>query len=590
MRIVFDIEANGWRDETTNVWCLVTYNLDTKEKLSFRPHEIEKGISILQKATLIIGHNIINYDIPLLERLYKTKITAKVYDTLVMSRLANPDRLGGHSLKAWGKRLGRLKGDFAEDEDENVWAQFSEEMLTYCENDVAVNILIYHRVVKELEDFSPLSQDIEHGVARIITQQEINGVRFDKEKANGYVKWIDEECGRLYALIRPKLSMDVVDCKPLQRIFKKDGSYHTPVVDWMAHTGIQEVSGPFTRIEWEEPDIGSRTKMIKQLLRLGWKPEEFTDKGTPKLTTKNEYNETVPVDSLEETLGELGSSLSKYYILRHRQSQIAGFLKNLRPDGKIVAGAITNGTNTARMTHRIVANLPRATSYFGKEMRSLFKVSLGADLSGLELRTLAHRMRDDVYTRKLLEEDIHTVNQLAAGLPTRDNAKTFIYGFLYGAGDAKIGKIVNGNAARGKQLKERFLKGLPALAKLIDAVKHAAKKGYLIGLDGRKVWLRKGDDGKIKTHTALNALLQSDGAIIFKVALLFIDKLILQRIEGTKLLISYHDEVQIECKEGDEELVGKKIIECFEKAGTFLKVNCPITGEYSVGENWSETH
>lgn len=602
MNLVFDIEANGLRDSATKIHCICTLDLETKEERSYydgagRGRTLQDAVGYLLSANLLIGHNIINYDLSLIRRLYNVPELGcypGVYDTLVSSRLANPDRFGGHSLKMWGKRLKVYKGDFSEDAGEDVWDTFTPEMLEYCQQDVRVTEKVCNAVKEELKDFSQLSIDVEHRVAEIITQQEINGVKFDREKAHALIERIEGERTSLFNKIRPFLSMEYeIVGKPLSRIFKKDGTYHAPVAEWMQQEPSQEVLGPFTRLVWCEPDINSRNKLIKQLLRMGWKPCTFTDKGSPKLTFRNEFDEVVPVPSLEEF--EFGKLIALYFVYGHRLSLVKGLSDNVREDSRISARAITNGTNTGRMQHRVIANFPRVKSFLGSEIRELLcvpegKTMVGADLSGLELRTLANRMKDEEYTRKLLEDDIHTVNQHAAGLPTRSNAKTFIYGFLYGAGDAKIGSIVGGNSSKGKALRTKFLKELPSLDKLITQVKKASQRGYLKGLDGRKLWMRRGEDGSVKEHTALNLLLQSDGAIIFKIALIFVDKLILKRYDDVQLLISYHDEIELECNEQEDEEIGKLVIKCFEKAGTYLKMSLPITGEYKLGHNWSDVH
>lgn len=432
---VVDIETNGFRDLATKIHCIVYKDLETgsmEQWFDGCGSSLEDFILTLSKYDRLVFHNGINFDVPVIRRLTGLNDFAhypQVYDTVVASRLAYPDRAGGHSLKAWGKRLKFYKGDFAEDAAEDVWDTFTPEMLEYCQQDVRVTEMVYHAVQEELKDFSQLSIDIEHRVAEIITQQEINGVQFDMEKAVALVERIENERASLYTQIRPFLSMEYETVgEPLRRIFKKDGTYHKGVADWVAQNPSQCVLGPFTRLVWNEPDINSRNKLIKQLLRMGWKPCTFTDKGSPKLTYKNEFNEVVPVPSLEEF--EFGKLIALYFVYGHRLGLVKGLIENVRADGRISAQAITNGTNTGRMQHRVVANLPRVKSFLGHEIRELLcvpaeRAMVGADLSGLELRTLAHRMNDEEYTRKLLEEDIHTVNQHAAGLPTRDNAKTF---------------------------------------------------------------------------------------------------------------------------------------------------------------------
>ena len=258
------------------------------------------------------------------------------------------------------------------------------------------------------------------------------------------------------------------------------------------------------------------------------------------------------------------------------------------------------GAITSRASHAYpnIAQVPKVgKSIYGEACRSLFRVPegwvmLGSDMSGLELRCLSHYMAHwdgGEYGKLVCEGDVHTANQQAAGLPTRDNAKTFIYAFLYGAGDAKIGSIVKGTAARGKKLKEEFLANLPALGKLKQHVTGAAKRGHLKGLDGRLVHVRS-------DHAALNTLLQSAGAILCKQWITLIeDELQADGLEhGWKgdyvFLCWVHDEVQIAVRPGMEKAVGDLCIKMAAQAGIDFDFKCPLTAEYKVGRNWAETH
>jgi DNA polymerase I len=421
---------------------------------------------------------------------------------------------------------------------------------------------------------------IEHEVARIINQQEINGVGFDKPKAEKYVEQIENECQELYDHVRPLLTKEVEmwGSVPVNRPFRADRSYSQAVHNWYPDT-IPDIEGPFTRVEFKEPELGSRQKLTKQLLKLGWVPQEFTPKGAPKIT--------------EESLGFLegvGKHIAKWYILKHRQSQIQGWLEKLRPDGRLTAGAITCGTNTGRMRHTVVVNVPKAKDFivFGKEMRSLFIAEppyllVGHDAEQLELRILAHYMGDDEYIRQILEGDIHSFNQEMAGLSNRDQAKTFIYALIYGAGDYKIGTIVGGNSKDGKELKKRFFSRIPKLRALYERVSKASKKGYLIGLDGRKLWLRS-------EHKALNTLLQGGGAVVMKTSMIYLDRWVRNRRLDARKVIDMHDEAQAEvhpdCIDRYRELAERSIV----KAGEYFNLRIPMSASSAVGSNWSQTH
>jgi DNA polymerase I-like protein with 3'-5' exonuclease and polymerase domains len=283
-------------------------------------------------------------------------------------------------------------------------------------------------------------------------------------------------------------------------------------------------------------------------------------------------------------------------MLQKRVAQIESWLEAVKDDGRVHGKVITNGAVTGRMTHSSpnMAQIPNAGSIYGHECRECWTVEegnvlVGCDASGLELRMLAHYMKDDGYVRTVTEgsskdgTDVHTVNQRAAGLATRDNAKTFIYAFLYGAGDAKIGSIVGGSAKDGTKLKAKFLAQTPSLARLLERVKRTAATGAVPGLDGRRIWVRS-------EHAALNSLLQGAGAIVMKKALcLFHDKIKENRWK-VKLVANVHDEFQFECPPDIAELAGKAARMSIIEAGQHYKLRCPLDGEYKIGRSWKETH
>lgn len=323
--------------------------------------------------------------------------------------------------------------------------------------------------------------------------------------------------------------------------------------------------------------------------KYDWKPKQFTPSGEPKV------DDTI-LNELEYPEAKL---LAEYFLLDKRIGQLAegnqAWLKLVR-NGRIHGRVNTIGAVTGRCTHSHpnVAQVPANRVPYGERMRDLFVASkgmkmVGADASGLELRCLAHYMAfwdKGEYAKVLLEDDIHSVNQKAAGLPTRDNAKTFIYAFLYGAGDEKIGSIVGSGREAGKFLKSKFLKTLPALGSLVKMVKAAANKGYIKGLDGRNLKIRS-------EHAALNTLLQSAGAIVMKFALVEADRLLQQKFTSGvdyEFVGNIHDEMQLECREEIAEEVGSIIVTAIENATEHFDFKCPLTGDYQVGDSWAKTH
>lgn len=614
MRLVFDLEGDDLRHKATKVWCLVGYDLD--EKKTYVSTNYDEIRDILSNCDEIIGHNIIGYDLPVLKKLgiFVPPKEQKVTDTLVLSRLLNPDRkppkgykgkAGPHSIEVWGYRFGVPK---PEHED---WSQFSQEMLHRCKEDVRIQVRLYRYLMrKEWGDWNwSFASFIEHEVARIIIEQEDNGFKFNLPLAKKHIDYLNREIERLDSLISERLSLEVVNDGPVNKPFKKDGTYSKMARDWLGclddntYYSPNCVGGKFSRIHWSEPDIGSRQKVTRQLLRLGWVPKVYTDKGSPKLTV-----EGAPCESLSSVGKEEGQWIADRFILSHRRSQIQGWIDNIRPDGRITAGANPLGTPTGRMRHNTIVNVPKSADQvkFGKQMRELFTVEgygdgdyllCGHDADGLELRVLGHHMGDEDFIKAVDEgdkakgTDVHTCNQRKAELDTRDDAKTFIYAFIYGAGDAKLGKIKGGGAAVGKEIKAKFLEGLPALEGLIKRLKAQAKKGYVVGIDGRKLYMRRNPEtGKVLDHKALNTLIQGDGAIIMKLSMIYLDIMIKNRQLDARKVIDQHDESQAEVHKKDIKKYTELSCRSIVKSGNRLKLKCPLRASAQVGKNWSETH
>lgn len=550
MRIVLDIETNSQHNQ---IWMCVTRNIETNEV------KVWKAASGLQEylanCDLIIMHNGINFDSQVLKEIWKvTMKLSQVCDTLVLSRLLNPSLENGHSLEAWGQRLGFPKGDF------NDWdAGWSQEMEDYCIQDTLVTEKLFYRLVAslQLEEFSLQSQELEHEVQAIITKQEKAGFKLDEFNA-------------ISLLAELKAKLDAIQVE-MQIIFP------AKVTAGRTH----KASGKPLRDIIEPFNPGSRKQIAERLIEKGWKPTKHTEKGS------------VIVD--ETTLEGLdfpeAKAIAEYLMLQKRIAQVESWLEAMQSDGRVHGRVITNGAVTGRMTHMSpnMAQVPNSGAIYGPECRALWTVEkgnklVGIDASGLELRMLAHYMNDDAYTNEVISGDIHTANQKAAGLETRNQAKTFIYAFLYGAGSAKIGKVVGGSAKEGQKLIDSFLRNTPKLAKLREKVSRIfVKKGKLPGLDGRQLLVRS-------EHSAVNTLLQSAGAIVMKQAVVILYKKLVKANIWHEFKANVHDEWQIECREQDAEKVGQLGVESIKEAGIILNMRCPLTGEYKVGNNWKETH
>lgn len=634
-RYASDIETDGLLDELTRVHCLVNIDIDSGKVYRYAPHGVARthglpidGVKQLIAADEVAFHNGIKFDIPAIKKVYgidlREHLGGRLRDTLVEARLIHsnvknqdsyniknrnlPGKLfGSQSLKAWGFRLGVFKSDFGESTD---WKVFSPEMLDYCEQDVVVTGALVKHLDKD--KYASTALELEHRAAWLLAKQERNGFFFDEQKAvdlyariaaqrDKVEREIKTRFGGWYAINKASAT-DTLKSKtgkvyrvkrPKRTVNPKSGSKVLPTTK----------GALYTPIKWIEFNPTSRQHIAHVLKAKGWKPKEFTDGGEPKIDeavlVKLPYPEA--------------KTLARLFMLQKRIGQLAegaqAWLKQCkkRPLGVFIHGSVNpNGAVTGRATHSYpnVAQVPGGRAEFGKECRELFSVPpgwvlLGSDASGLELRCLGHfmaRYDKGAYIKVILEGDIHSANQKAAGLPTRDNAKTFIYAFLYGAGDTKIGSIVAPNKSVGyqrkigKALKAKFLRNTPALKQLREAVAKAAKRGYVRGLDGRKVYVRS-------AHAALNTLLQSAGALICKLWIVYVEELALKAglrhgWNGDFAFCAWvHDEIQVACRTKEiAEQLGQISKQAMKKAEEFFSFRCPLDAEFDIGQSWADTH
>ena len=491
-----------------------------------------------------------------------------------MSRLANPSREGGHSLENWGKTLGQHKGDF------NDFTTYSKEMVEYCKQDVAVNERVYSALLDELAGFRSECIVLEHKVQEIISGQIKNGWLLDQEKTFGLLAKLKEKKFELEDEVHVVFKPLPTFIKQVSPKIKKDGSMSVVGLKFLGDSW-ETVGGSFSRIDFPVFNLGSRQQIARHLEYYGWKPKIFTDKG-----------QAIVDEAVLKTVKNIPQALliAEYLMIQKRIAQVQSWLEAVKDSGRVHGYVNPNGAVTGRMTHSSpnLGQVPAVYSPYGRECRDVWTVPkgyklVGMDASGLELRMLAHYMNDEGYTNEILNGDIHTANQLSAGLATRDQAKTFIYAFLYGAGDSKIGSIVGGSAKHGRKLKEKFLSNTPALRDLRERVGVASARGYLLGLDGRRVRVRS-------EHAALNTLLQSAGAIVMKKALCILDDYATQWKFDYNFIGNIHDEIQTEVREKEAEVFGRLATSCIEAAGLHYKLNCPLAGDYKVGSTWADTH
>lgn len=564
MILVFDIEGDDLWPKASKVWVLVTQNVETGEVRVFRGNEeVEDARQYLNSARVVVAHNGIWYDRPLLEKVTGRKLTAPLIDTLVWSRLIYSDfknhPIGGNGIEDWGRYFKMPKGDHTD------FSKWSPEMEAYCKQDARITERVY-KFLFEYVKKCPQASRTEHRVSEIIFRQWCNGVRLDVSKCRELVTELEG-----WVLDAMRLCQEVIPPKVLQLKTK------TKLI-------------PF--------NPGSRPQIFKYLIdKYGWVPTELTAKGNPSLT------EAV-LDSLD--FPEIPWILN-YLTADKRLAMAQGYLDLVDADGLIHGMVNPLGAITGRMTHSDpnMGQVPKVMKdktkgilkgregNWGWEFRDLFGPTrdgwgmVGWDASSLELRMLANRLFPydrGIYTKLVTEGDVHTHNQHMCGCSTRDQAKTVIYATIYGAGDAKLGKTLGTDQDTAAKIKTKLKTNVIGFADFERAVREekAANNDYIRGIDGRPLHVRS-------NHLILNTVLQSDGAVVMKNALIYNDQLDRFRDGSACFMLNVHDEIQAE-SERDHDQLGKAMADCIKDAANALGIRCPLAGEFKSGRSWAETH
>lgn len=607
--LVFDIETNGLLDTMDKIHCIVIKDRVTGEidRYDSQSKSIDEGVARLGAASSISGHHIEGFDIPAIQIVYPDwKPQGKIVDTLPWARCATPDisksdwgrfnkgtfprsLIGSHSLKAYGIRMGCFKDDFGETTD---WQEWSPEMSDYCERDVVVNDLLIDRLIEKAVPENVLNTELR--AHSIFLKQKANGFMFDIKAAqslHGTLAERKEEVdAKAIAMIEPWYAPAKWGKGEMSEVF-------VPKVN-NARLGYTK-GVPICKIKLTEFNPNSNDHIGYQLQKkYGWKPKEYTKEGQPVVSEEVLKTLKYPIIPM----------LLESQMLKKRLGQLAvgkqALMKNYNEEtGRIHGSMNTCGAVTSRMTH-MYPNIGQVPSIhnangvvpFGKDFRELFtvpknKVLVGIDASGLELRTLAGYMAafdGGEYIKIVLEGDVHTFNQEMGGMDTRDQAKRFIYAFLYGAGVRTLAGILGVSMQRAKEIQEAFFAALPGLKKLIGKVQQKARvQGWIRGLDGRTIPCRS-------QHSALNTLLQSAGAIIMKEAYVLLYDSCCAKFGEHGYRWAYcanvHDEWQMEVDPDIANEVGKLGVRAIIDAGKLFNFKCPLDGEFGIGRTWAETH
>jgi DNA polymerase I len=597
--LVFDIETNGLYDKVTKVFCIVIYDINREETFAYGPDRIDDALAHLATGDVLIGHNVIFYDVPVLQKLHSFNCKARILDTLICTRLIWPkEKLydldvqlypevpknyrGMAGLKAWGYRLSDNKIEFKD------FSEYSEEMLVYCKQDVSVTSKLWKHIANQ--DYPEQALKLEHDFALAINKQIRAGVSFDVDAAIDLVDNLRAREAQLEAELKEIFP-------PLEH-----RNWFTPKVNNKTRGYVKGV--PFEKIHYEEFNPGSRDQIADRLkVKYGWQPEKTTEKGNPILN--DEVLEALPYPEAKP--------LAEYMLIKKRLGQIAdgnnAWLKLVNNDSSRMHGdVVTNGCVTGRCAHRYpnMGQVPAGYSPYGKECRSLFHAPQGWDMIGidakaLELRCLAGYLAiydGGEYARVVTDPtiDIHVYNQERFGVATRDISKRLLYAVLYGAGHLKAGSIVDPNEKDEEVLRKlgrtainSFMAEVPALKELKERIEsQIAHNDHLVGLDRRILYCRSAFKG-------LNVLLQSAGAILMKQVVINIhdnieSALSLPHGAEWEQVLMVHDEVQLVCSPKYTEQIRAQALAAFPQAQQFFGFLCDIEGDSRVGSNWSQTH
>lgn len=608
--LIIDAETNDLKNYT-KLWCVVTYCLETKELKVFdyaNHGYIQDLKEYIQDATLFIGHNFIEFDREVLQHFTGLNSSVfninKIYDTLVLSRLYNSGREGGHSLERWGAYFHIPKVKYTD------WLVYDKQIIERCKKDVFITLKLYEFQKREGKNVSEFSKKQEHLFVDLLCEMRKRGFPVDAE---GIQEEIMKNHAKLHDIENNIRSAFPPKPKKLAEIYpkyKKNGDMSVVGLKRLATDPLSVVGGPFSLIEWQEFNIGSSQQVVERMKEAGWKPVEFTKGGKngenprPKVCDAN--LETLPADAPEEA-----KMISEYLQTRTRTKLMENWIENYNPETKRIHGNIIHiGTITHRCSHNNpnTGNIPNTNGgeirkYWGYPKDSERRI-VGIDAKGLQLRILAHLTakytRDDTFMKAVLEGDPHidfTLPRVAAIAPEtvayntpeelhevkQAKTKRFIYAYLLGAGDQKTASIFETTRPIGKAIRQGFTQAFPGLPSLREYLSECSQKGWYPLPDGSYAPIKS-------EHYALSVALQGIEAKLMKLAGILWRKERNKRGLDAHLITFVHDEYEIDSCFSCAEEAAQLMVACIKQAGEILKLRCPMDGDYKIGYNWLETH
>ena len=659
---VFDLEADGLLHQATRIWVVVLRILETGERHIFcdhpadfpddsEVHSLQSVPAIFDSLDAVVAHNGIAYDLPVFQKILGYRVPRSVtrYDTLLMSQVLDWKRFGfGHSLARWGEHLGYRKQEHEE------WDRWSQAMLTRCMSDVEINVLVYRQLMKELREHRHRDRIViglrdEHDYAEFCARASLYGFPFDMDKATRLQERLESMISEIEAWLQPEMRPIIapMDSRSEHKSprWVKNGHYAKNTWSWFGiepESGLEErpIWGDYCRVHQVETDCGSIDSIKLYLYRLGWVPDEwnYRREGRELIRTSPKLS----ASSLAR-LGWRGVQIDRLLTMRSRLNVLRGWMEAVTPEGRLHGDILTIGAETARSTHKVIANIPKgdtetfiskdgrwekvkekpdmtdplpwlpdevgpegtriyvAERAFGPQVRELFTAApgyrmVGADSSGNQFRALCHYLGPGAaeYTKIGIEGDIHTfhagiLSEVVPGV-NRGTAKPWFYGYIFGSGDAKSGLILTGKSDReiGRRAKDKFASRIPGFADLQERLERLytiTKKrgqGYIVAIDGRRIYV----DSK---HKLLNYLLQSCEKVTCMAAVADTMNYLDENGFDWQPCIAYHDEMQFMVREDQAEAACEFATRAYAEAPKRYGITI-MDGDGKIGDNWKDCH
>lgn len=599
---LIDIETDGL--DPAVIWVLCAINVGTGEEKTLTDIQSMKDFinEAQQAGCFFVGHNIISFDVPVLNRLAGTRIpVGRCVDTFLLSMLYSPSLAGGHSLEAWGTRLGFQKTSFSD------WSRLSDDMVAYCLNDCRVNVRLFSRLSARMVSvgFSERSCEIEHKAWAIIQQQRRNGFQLDVPKAHELYATLRELERNLQHEIYEQWPPELIVVKSFAKSRKADGSYSANYARHLEqYPEIRETDdGGYEALDLVEFNLGSPKQRIEKLLELGWQPREFTPTGQPQATKKGNLSPSLE-EFLQETPNEAVRKLAEWIAINSRANNVSTWIDVADEKGLIHGNLWLAGSLRYRHDKPNTANIPAVRlskdvekpllgrqGVFTYESRDLWitrdresRSLVGVDAKGIQLRILAHYLNNEKFTAAILSADPHAANQASMGLATRALTKTITYATLMGAGDSRIASEAKVSMREAKTAKQLFFEQVPQLPALIRRLQTELKRtGRITLCSGAKVLVPS-------DHMVIPYLLQGDESQIMKQAAIFVNEAVRREKLDALFVGNIHDEIQVDVLNEHVDRFIEICHDAFKRAGESFEYRLPIECDAKVGLTWACTH